>query len=96
MDLKVNKDSVGAQTFNGVPTVDTKTVDTQVLVSHGETVVLGGIYERTQRNQVERVPFFSEIPVVGHLFRNNSQRDDKTELLVFVTPRVMKESLSAR
>lgn len=96
MDLKVNKDSVGAQTFNGVPTVDTKTVDTQVLVSHGETVVLGGIYERTQRNQVERVPFFSEIPVLGHLFRNNSQRDDKTELLVFVTPRVMKESLSAR
>lgn len=96
MDLKVNKDSVGAQTFNGVPTVDTKTVDTQVLVSHGETVVLGGIYERTQRNQVERVPFFSEIPVLGHLFRNNSQRDDKTELLVFVTPRVMKESLTAR
>jgi type IV pilus assembly protein PilQ len=81
---------------NGVPTVDTKTVDTQVLVSHGETVVLGGIYERTQRNQVERVPFFSEIPVLGYLFRNNSQRDDKSELLVFVTPRVMKESLAVR
>ncbi len=96
MDLKVSKDSVGAERVNGVPTVDTKTVDTQVLVSHGETVVLGGIYERTQRNQVERVPFFSDIPVLGYLFRNNSQRDDKTELLVFVTPRVMKESLAVR
>ena len=96
MDLKVSKDSVGAERVNGVPTVDTKTVDTQVLVSHGETVVLGGIYERTQRNQVERIPFFSDLPVLGYLFRNNSQRDDKTELLVFVTPRVMKEALAVR
>jgi type IV pilus assembly protein PilQ len=96
MDLKVSKDSVGAERVNGVPTVDTKTVDTQVLVSHGETVVLGGIYERTQRNQVERIPFFSDLPLLGYLFRNNSQRDNKTELLVFVTPRVMKEALAVR
>jgi type IV pilus assembly protein PilQ len=96
MDLEVSKDSVGAQEFNGVPTVDTKTVDTQVLVNNGETVVLGGVYERTQRNQVERVPFFGDLPVVGYLFRNNSRTDNKEELLVFVTPRILKESLATR
>jgi len=96
MDLKVSKDSVGAEVFNGVPTVDTKNVETQVLVNHGETVVLGGIYERNQRNQVERVPFFGELPVVGPLFRSTSRRDDKTELLVFVTPRILKEGLAVR
>lgn len=96
MDLKVSKDAVGAEVFNGVPTVDTKNVETQVLVNHGETVVLGGIYERNQRNQVERVPFFGELPLVGSLFRNTSRRDDKTELLVFVTPRILKEGLSVR
>jgi type IV pilus assembly protein PilQ len=96
MDLAVSKDSVGAQEVNGVPTVDTKTVDTQVLVNNGETVVLGGVYERTQRNQIERVPFFGDLPVLGYLFRNNSAQDDKSELLVFVTPRILKESLATR
>jgi type IV pilus assembly protein PilQ len=96
MDLKVTKDSVGAEYLEGAPTVDTKSVETQVLVNHGETVVLGGIYERTQRNNVERVPFFSNLPGIGVLFRNNSTEDRKSELLVFVTPRILKEELGRR
>jgi type IV pilus assembly protein PilQ len=96
MDLKVTKDAVGSREYKGVPTVDTRNVDTQVLVNHGETVVLGGIYERRQTDQVERVPFFGELPLVGGLFRNRGQNDEKSELLIFVTPRILKENLALR
>ncbi|MDX1609149.1 MAG: type IV pilus secretin PilQ [Halofilum sp. (in: g-proteobacteria)] len=89
MDLRVTRDSVG-QLFAGVPSIDTREVDTQVLVDNGETVVLGGIYERTRNDQVNRVPFFSELPVVGKLFRSTIKEDDKSELLVFVTPKIVK------
>ena len=95
MDLNVSNDTVG-QTFAGVPSVDTREVSTQVLVSNGETVVLGGIFEQSIRNDVERVPFFSDIPLVGTLFRQTSVSDRKNELLVFVTPRILKDSLAVR
>ena len=95
MDLQVNKDNVG-QTFGGIPSVDTRSVNTQVLVDNGETVVLGGIYEQTKRNDVERVPFFSDLPLAGRLFRKSEVQDDKDELLIFVTPRIMKETLAIR
>jgi len=91
----VNKDSVGP-TFGGVPSVDTRSVTTQILVDNGETVVLGGIYESNKRQDVERVPFFSDIPVVGWAFRRTETQDDKEELLVFITPRLLKESLAVR
>ena len=95
MDLQVNKDSVGP-TFGGVPSVNTKSVSTQVLVDNGETVVLGGIYESNQRQDMERIPFMSDLPLIGWAFRRTEVQDDKEELLVFITPRLLKESLTVR
>jgi len=92
MDLQVNKDSVGER-FNGVPSIDTKAVQTQVLVDNGETVVLGGIYEQSEIKGSERVPFFGDLPYVGFLFKTNTNKDSKRELLVFVTPKIIKDSL---
>lgn len=95
MDLEVKKDQVGT-VFAGVPSIDTQRVVTQVLVANGETAVLGGIYEQTERNDVDKVPFFGNLPVLGHLFKRNTKRNDKTELLIFITPRVLDENLSLR
>lgn len=92
MDLAVNKDSVG-RIFNLVPSIDTNEVTTQVFVDNGETVVLGGIFESSTNNAVDRVPFFSEIPYFGQLFRRTLTSHEKQELLVFVTPRILKEGL---
>ncbi len=94
MDLEVSKDNVG-QVFFGVPSIDTQSVTTQVLVDNGETVVLGGIYERDRREEVTRVPFFGSLPGIGALFRNRLQVDDNSELLVFVTPRILDETLTS-
>jgi type IV pilus assembly protein PilQ len=95
MDLSVNKDSVG-EVFAGVPSVDTREVNTQVLIDNGETVVLGGIYEQTRSNEVDKVPLLGSLPVVGVLFRQTRKVDDKAELLIFVTPKILKESLGLR
>jgi len=92
MDLEVNKDEVG-QVFLGVPSIDTRSVKTQVLVDNGETVVLGGIYEQRKTKSSRRVPFFGDLPVVGFLFKTNSNEDTKRELLIFVTPKIIKDSL---
>lgn len=92
MDLAVTKDSVG-QIFQGVPSINTREVTTQVLVDNGATVVLGGVYEQTRNDQVNRVPFLGELPGVGVLFRNTNKIDKKSELLIFVTPKIVKESL---
>jgi type IV pilus assembly protein PilQ len=93
MDLKVNKDSVG-QIFNGVPSIDTRSVETQVLVDNGETVVLGGVYEQTNIDSVTKVPFFGDLPYLGTLFKTTLKQDDKAELLIFVTPKIVKDSLN--
>ena len=95
LDLKVNKDSVG-QLFAGVPSIDTKEVETQVLMDNGETVVLGGIYEQVTRNESDRVPFFGDLPFIGVLFRSTRERNEKSELLIFVTPRILKQEFSAQ
>lgn len=95
MDLEVKKDSVGT-VFGGVPSIDTRKVTTQILVDNGETAVLGGIYEQTERNDVDKVPGFGDLPVLGGLFRNTTKQDDKTELLIFITPKILKESASIR
>jgi type IV pilus assembly protein PilQ len=92
MDLEVSKDEVG-EVFLGVPSIDTRSVATQVLVDNGETVVLGGIYEQSTNDNVERVPFFGDLPYVGFLFKNTFNEDRKRELLVFVTPKIVKEGL---
>lgn len=95
MDLEVKKDAVG-QVFAGIPSIDTKKVLTQILVDDGETAVLGGIYEQTSRVDTEKVPFFGDIPFVGRLFKHDSRVDDKIELLIFITPKIIKETLTAR
>lgn len=95
MDLEVKKDRVG-QVFVGVPSIDTQRVQTQVLVANGETAVLGGIYEQTERNDVDKVPFFGDLPFIGHAFKRRIKQNDKTELLIFITPRVMDENLAIR
>jgi type IV pilus assembly protein PilQ len=100
MDLDVRKDSVGQVigTGNGqtVPSIDTKQVQTQVLVDNGDTIVLGGIYEQTTQTTVNKVPFLGDLPIVGTLFRNVQKQDDKTELLIFVTPKIVKDALTVR
>jgi len=95
MDLEVKKDSVG-QIFNFIPSIDTKKVATQVLVDNGDTIVLGGIFEQTTRTTVDKVPFLGDIPVLGHMFRRTVKQDDKTELLIFVTPKIVKDALTIR
>jgi type IV pilus assembly protein PilQ len=95
MDLLVNKDSQGVNTDAG-PAINTQRVETQVLVANGETAVLGGIYEQTERNDVDKVPFFGDLPIIGNAFKRRVKQDDKTELLIFITPRIMDESLGLR
>ncbi len=92
MELDVHKDSVG-QVFNGVPSIDTRKVTTEVLVSNGETAVLGGIYEETKDHSVDKVPFFGDLPVLGHFFKRNIDNSKKSELLIFITPKIMQEFL---
>jgi len=94
MDLAVNQDQVG-QEFGGIPSVNTRAINTQVLVDNGDTVVLGGIFERTTRDDIEKVPFFGDLPYLGFLFKQTSVRDDRTELLIFVTPKILKEVLTS-
>jgi type IV pilus assembly protein PilQ len=95
MTLDINKDSVGQSTNAGFA-IDTKHVQTQVLVENGGTVVIGGIYTQTLQTTVTKVPFFGDLPLLGVLFRNNSRSDNKTELLVFITPRIVEQRLSQR
>ncbi len=95
MDLNVTKDSVG-QVFNGVPSINSREVKTQVLVRDGDTVVLGGIYEQTRSKQVDSVPLLGDLPVIGALFRQTRKVDDKAELLIFITPKIIRENMEVR
>ncbi|PPC85710.1 MAG: secretin [Methylotenera sp.] len=95
MDLEVRKDSPG-DVVAGVPAINTQNVKTQVLVSNGETAVLGGIFEQTENNSVDKVPFFGDIPIIGNAFKRRTKQDDKSELLIFITPKIMDESLGLR
>lgn len=95
LDVDVNKDSVGVETRAGFA-IDTKHVKTQVLVENGGTVVLGGIFQQTERDSVTKVPLFGDLPVLGHLFKTTGRTSDKTELLIFITPKIMADRISAR
>ena len=95
MDLTVNKDTVGEIFGEGnlqIPSIDTREVNTQVLVDNGETVVLGGIYEQEILDQQTKVPFFGDLPFIGRLFKRTVQDDNKSELLVFVTPKIVRDN----
>ena len=93
LDLNVNQDTRGSPDVLGVPPINTRNVSTQVLVDDGETVVLGGVYSQVDRTSTDRVPFFGELPVLGFLFKKNRVENQRTELLIFVTPKIIKEEL---
>jgi type IV pilus assembly protein PilQ len=95
MTLDVNKDEPGATTPAGIA-ISTKHVKTEVLVENGGTVVIGGIYDQRERVDNTRVPFFGDLPYIGFLFRNQVNTSSKTELLVFITPRIVNERLTVR
>jgi type IV pilus assembly protein PilQ len=95
LDVDVNKDSVGRNTVAGFA-IDTKHVKTQVLVENGGTVVLGGIFTQTERNEVNKVPLLGDVPVLGYLFQNRARSINKTELLVFITPKIVTDRSAAR
>ena len=92
MDVLVLNDTQG-QIVNNQPAIDRRAIETSVQVESGETVVLGGVYIGTTRNDVDSVPFFGELPGVGWLFRRTNVEDLKRELLIFITPRILKESI---
>jgi len=99
MTVEVRKDQVGqfVQLGGGfqVPSIDTRNVMTQIAVNNGDTAVIGGIYEEIIRNEVDKVPFLGDLPVMGYLFKTTSKSSEKTELLIFLTPRVVKDSVTA-
>jgi type IV pilus assembly protein PilQ len=93
MDLIVSKDSPDFANLTAAgPPIKTQSVTTNVLVDNGETIVLGGVYEQTKSKSVQRVPFFGELPLIGFLFRSTFEQDNKSELLIFITPKLLKDS----
>ena len=95
LDLDVNKDSVGRSTLQGFA-IDTKHVRTQVLVENGGTVVIGGIFTQTNLEEINKVPLLGDIPYMGWLFKNRLLTTKKTELLVFITPKIVTDRIAAR
>jgi len=95
LDVQVNKDSLGEMTTVGRE-INVKEVNTQVLVENGGTVVIGGIFEQEDTTTTTKVPLLGDIPVAGALFRNKSDDTSRTELLVFLTPRVVTADAPAR
>ena len=90
MEVKVTKDAPDfARAVNGVPPINKNEVNAKVLVSDGETIVLGGVFSNTQTKGVEKVPFLGDLPYLGRLFRRDIVQDNKSELLIFLTPRIM-------
>jgi type IV pilus assembly protein PilQ len=95
MNLRIHKDSVGQTTLAG-PSIDTKQIITEVLVENGGTVVIGGIYTQEERSTTNKVPVLGDLPLVGFLFKQNLKTDDRRELLIFITPKILKEGLALR
>ncbi len=95
LDVKINKDSLGALTALGRE-LNIKEIKTKVLIENGGTIVIGGIYEQQENSSVTKVPLLGDIPILGHLFKTTSKDSQRTELLVFLTPRVVSERTSLR
>ena len=93
LELKVEKDTIGEMTTDG-PSINTNELQTNVLVNDGETVVLGGIFDDFKTTSSDKVPFLGDLPVVGNLFKNNSKISNQAELLIFVTPRIVNDTVS--
>ena len=96
LKINVKKDAlnkfIDSPGGGSVPQIDTREINTSVLVDNGQTVVLGGIYEITKTNNVAKVPGLGDIPILGYLFRNTTRQNNKAELLIFVTPRILSET----
>ena len=95
MNLNVNQDTVG-DIFDGVPSINTKQVTTKVLVENGGTVVIGGVYTQSESKSISKVPLLGDIPVLGWLFKNENKTDNKRELLIFITPKILSDKLNLR
>ncbi len=95
LDVDVNKDSVGRTTPSGFG-IDTKHARTKVMVQNGGTVVIGGIYIQTEKNQVNKVPVLGDVPYLGNLFKNTARTVNKTELLIFITPKIVSDGAAGR
>ena len=95
MTVAVNRDAIGQLTPAGYA-IDTRAVRTEVLVENGGTVVIGGIYEQVERNTENKVPVLGDVPVIGNVFKNTSRRNDRNELLVFLTPRIVNDAAMTR
>jgi type IV pilus assembly protein PilQ len=95
MKVLANQDTVG-QVYGGIPSINTKTVNTEVLVENGGTVVVGGVFTQDTGNTTQKVPLLGDVPVLGWLFKNNVKTDSKQELLIFITPKIMQDALSLK
>lgn len=95
MDLDVNQDSVGS-TFGGIPSINTNAITTQVLVDNGQTLVLGGIFSSSSSESTDKTPVLGDLPLFGGLFRRSLRNEDKQELLIFITPRIIQDTLTQR
>ena len=95
LDLDVNKDSVGRSTLDGFA-IDTKHIQTNVLIEDGGTLAIGGIFEMSERNDVSQVPVLGDIPVLGNLFKTRTQATEKKEMLVFITPKILSGGVAMR
>jgi type IV pilus assembly protein PilQ len=93
MNLDLTQDTVGTL-YGGVPSINSKNVSTTVLVDNGGTVVIGGIYTEDSQDSVTKVPLLGDIPILGWLFKNDIKAESKSELLVFITPKILKDSLN--
>jgi type IV pilus assembly protein PilQ len=99
MNVEVRKDSVGQnvqqQGGGAVPSIDTRNVITQIMVNNGDTAVIGGIFEESITTDITKVPVLGDIPIFGYLFKRTGRSTEKTELLIFLTPRIVKETVTA-
>jgi type IV pilus assembly protein PilQ len=97
LNLNVKKDAIAGYIDNPgggqVPTLDKREISTEVLVDNGQTVVLGGVYEVSKSDTIRKVPLLGDVPLLGNLFKNKARNDTKAELLIFVTPRILSDSL---
>ena len=91
LDVEVTKDAQGENIANAGPAINVKRVLTQVRVKNGETAILGGIFEQTQRNDTDKVPLLGDLPLLGYMFRNSAKIDEKSEMLIFLTPRLLQQ-----
>jgi type IV pilus assembly protein PilQ len=98
MLLEIKKDTVGQnvpqQGGGFIPAIDVRSVATQIVVNNGDTAVIGGIFEGISRKDIGKVPFLGDIPYLGNLFKTTSNQEDKVEMLIFITPRIVQENLN--